>query len=459
VETYDVVVIGAGPGGYVAAIRAAQNGLNVACIEKNPELGGTCLNVGCIPSKSLLQSSELYAHMRDHGADHGINADLKIDFSQMMGRKERVVSTFNQGIKGLFRKNKVTTIAGHAQFIDPHTLQVGDQHVSARHIIIATGSEPTPLPFLPFDEQKIISSTGALALSAVPESLIVVGAGVIGVELGSVYARLGAKVHFIEFMDRICPTLDTQISKEFQKILEKQGLTFDLSTKVTAGEVTDSGVELTVEKEGSAGSLTANIALIAVGRRPFVDGLALDKAQITLNAQKQIPVNPSFQTAQPHIFAIGDVIDGPMLAHKASDEGVAVADLIAGKTPHINYAAIPNVVYTYPEVASVGLTEQEAKEMGLPIKTGLFSLKANSRAGCMGETDGLVKLIAHEATHHLLGMHIIAPHAGELIHEGVMALQTRSTVHTMATASHAHPTLAEAIKEAAHAIFEKPIHI
>lgn len=455
---FDVVVIGSGPGGYVAAIRSAQKGLQTACIDKNPNLGGTCLNIGCIPSKSLLQSSEIYYQMKHHSAPHGIIGEFKLDFAQMMKRKEGVVSQFNGGIAALFKKNKVTFIQGTASFKDSTTLLVNDEEIKAKNIILATGSEPTPLPFLPFDEKRILSSTGALSLDQIPEKLVVIGAGVIGVELGSVYARLGSKVTFVEFLDRICPTLDRSFSLRFQKILEKQNLEFMLSSKVVSAEKKKSEILLAIEDNEGKKTLSATHVLVCVGRRPYTEGLKLEKANIDTSPQGFIPINKRFQTSVPHIFAIGDLVDGPMLAHKASEEGLVVADSIAGVEGHISYFSIPSVIYTHPEVAGVGLTEEEAIDRSIPIKIGEFPLFANSRAGCMGEKDGVVKLIADEKSNQLLGMHIIAPHAGELIHEGVLALEKRATVGEIANSSHAHPTLAEAIKEAALALIGKPIH-
>ncbi|MCB1109633.1 MAG: dihydrolipoyl dehydrogenase [Chlamydiia bacterium] len=455
-DSFDVIVIGSGPGGYVAAIRAAQLGLKTACVEKDKTLGGTCLNVGCIPSKCLLQSSEMYFQLLHEGKTHGIEATPTLNFSQMMKRKSEVVAGFNQGIQGLFKKNRITAIQGLATFKDPHTITVEGKKYTAKNFILATGSEPTPLPFLPFDEEKVLSSTGALALKEVPKKMIVVGAGIIGVELGSVYSRLGTEVHFVEFLDKICPTLDSAISTALQQTLTQQGLTFQLSSKVAGAEVKASGVQLSIE---GGKTLSADKALLSIGRRPYTQGLGLEALQITPDQRGFIPIDRNFRTSHPHIYAIGDIVDGPMLAHKASEEGVAVAELIAGQSPHIEYIAIPSVVYTHPEVGAVGLTEEEAKKMGISIKTGKFPFKANSRARCSGEDVGFVKMIAEAQTGILLGVHILSAHAGELIAEATLALEKRATAADLARTCHAHPTLSEALKEAALALTSKPIHL
>ncbi len=455
-DSFDVVIIGSGPGGYIAAIRAAQLGLKTACVEKEKVLGGTCLNIGCIPSKCLLQSSEIYDQILRVGKTHGIEATPKINFSQMMKRKEEVVSGFNMGIEGLFKKNKVTHIRGTATFKDSYTLSVDGKNYTAKNFILATGSESTPLSFLPFDEERVLSSTGALALKEVPKKMIVIGAGIIGVELGSVYSRLGSEVHFIEFLDKICPTLDDAISKALEQVLTKQGLTFQLSSKVLSAEVAPSEVKLSIE---GGETLSADRVLVSVGRRPYTQGLGLESAQIVPDKRGFIPIDDNFRTSQPHIYAIGDIVDGPMLAHKASEEGYAAAEIIAGQSPYIEYIAIPSVVYTHPEVGAVGLTEAEAKRMGLSIKIGKFPLKANSRARCSGDDFGFVKMIADAKTGVLLGVHIISAHAGELIAEATLALEKRATAADLARTCHAHPTLSESLKEAALALISKPIHI
>jgi dihydrolipoamide dehydrogenase len=439
----------------VAAIRAAQLGLKVACVDKEKELGGTCLNVGCIPSKTLLHATELYWKMIHEAPLLGLKAE-KCSYSllEIMNRKKKVVRAFNEGISALFKKNKIAFFQGNAQFISKTTIQVGSETLEAKSFILATGSAPTPLPFLPFDEKRIVSSTGALSFEKVPEKLLIVGAGVIGVELGSVYSRLGSQVTFIEFLDRICPMLDPALSKELQKTLTAQGMTFHLSTKVTGAETSGKEIVLKTEK----GDFTGDAALVAIGRRPQTAGLGLESVGITPTPQGFIPINSRFQTAIPSIYAIGDIVDGPMLAHKASEEGIAVAEIIAGQNPTVHYLAIPNVIYTYPEVAAVGLTEEEAKKLNLTVKTGQFPFKVNSRAKCTGEEEGFVKVIADSTTDRLLGVHIIGAHASELIAEACLALQNGLTAAQVAHTPHAHPTLSEAMKEAALALHGKAIH-
>jgi dihydrolipoamide dehydrogenase len=458
-KKFDLIVIGSGPGGYVAAIRAAQLGLSVACIDKQKNLGGTCLNIGCIPSKALLHATELYWKMTHEASHLGIQAgSLSYSFSEMMNRKSQIVASFNEGISALFKKNKITFFQGAAKFLTPQTIpqpiQVANETLEASSVIIATGSEPIPLPFLPFDEKSVVSSTGALSLAKVPKRLVIIGAGVIGVELGSVYSRLGSQVTFLEFLDRVCPTLDPSLSKELQKELTAQGMTFHLSTKVTGADLTPREIILRTEK----GNHSADVVLIAVGRRPFTAQLGLESIGITLTPKGAIPINHRFQTALPHIYAIGDVVDGPMLAHKASEEGVAVAEIIAGQNPTVHYLAIPNVVYTYPEVAAVGLTEEEAKKLSITVKTGQFPFKINSRAKCTGEEVGFVKIVADQATDKLLGVHIIGAHASELIAEACLAIQNGLTALQVAESPHAHPTLSEALKEAALALHGRAIH-
>lgn len=456
-DSFDVIVIGSGPGGYVAAIRCAQLGFKTACIEKDKNLGGTCLNVGCIPSKALLHSSELFAslsHMQEQGIQVG---EASYNFSQMMARKQKIVEEFNQGVAYLFKKNNISWIKGEAALESGTSLSVGGKKLTAKYMILATGSEPVALPFLPFNEKTVVSSTGALVLKEAPKKLLVVGAGVIGVELGSVYRRLGSEVIFIEFLDRICPTLDDALSKSFQEILEKQGLKFHLSSKVTAAEIS-SKIKLTMESQGSKSQIEGDVVLVSIGRKPYTRGLNLEKAGIKTNEKGFIPIDGFFRTSQPNIFAIGDIVDGPMLAHKASEEGVAVAEILAGGSPKLEYMAIPTVVYTHPEVAAVGLTEKEAVSFNLKVITGTFPFSINSRAKCTGEKEGFVKVIAEEKTGKLLGVHIIGAHASEMIGEAVLAIEEKLTVEELANTPHAHPTLSEAIKEAALAALKRAIH-
>lgn len=447
---YDVIVIGSGPGGYIAAIRAAQLGLKTACVEKEKSLGGTCLNVGCIPSKALLTSTEYYEWIQKESAKHGVNVSQAIvDFEKMQARKTEVVNGLTGGVASLFKAHKIDRLEGKARFNSPNLIQVGDQVAEAENFIVATGSESIPLPFLPFDKKIVVSSTGALAFSNIPKRLLVVGAGVIGVEIASVYRRLGTEVVLVEMLDRICPTMDGAISKALLGILKKQGLEFHLQTKVTAGKVTGEGVTLTVEENQKSFELQGDHVLVSVGRRPYTEGLGLKEMGVALDKKGFVQINSRFQTSLSHIYAIGDVIEGPMLAHKASEEGVAAAEIIAGHSPHINYLTIPSVIYTHPEVAAVGMTEGEGKEAGLELMLGMCSLRALGRARCMGETEGLIKVIGEKHSGRLIGMHIIAPHASELIGEGVLALTNKMTVEDLANAPHAHPALGEGIKEAA----------
>lgn len=453
-ETFDVIVIGSGPGGYVAAIRCAQLGMKTACVEKGP-LGGTCLNVGCIPSKALLHSSELYYQLSHDMPEHGIEIEkADFNFGKMMKRKQAIVSSFNQGIAALFKKNKITHIQGKGTLKTNTIVSVEEKEYEGKNIIIATGSEPISLPFLPLDEKRVVSSTGALELEQVPPKMVVIGAGVIGVELGSVYNRLGSEVVFLEFLPKICPTIDDEISKAFQKILEKQGMKFHLNSKVTAADIGQEKIILSVGEE----KYEADVVLCSIGRRPFTKDLGLEKAGIQPTDQGFVPINARFQTSAQSIYAIGDVVDGPMLAHKAMEEGIAVAELIAGENPVIDYLAIPNVIYTDPEVAAVGITEQEAKEMKIEIKTGSFPFSINSRAKCTGETEGMVKIIADAKTDILLGIHIVGAHASEIIAEAVLAIEKKITSLDLANTPHAHPTLSEAVKEAALGVHKRPIH-
>jgi dihydrolipoyl dehydrogenase len=462
-EKYDVAIIGAGPGGYVAAIRAAQLGFKTVCIDKRETLGGTCLNVGCIPSKCLLQSTELLAHLKNQGKEHGIDCqNLKIDFQQVTKRKKSVVQSFVEGVSGLFRQHQIIALQGEASFIDPHRLNIkhsnGSQEIEAAYILIATGSEPIALPGLPFDERQILSSTGALNLSTIPKRLIVIGGGVIGVELASVYSRLGSQVKVIEMLDHICPALDKALSQSLLQILKKQGIEFLLSTQVVTAVIQPDEVILTIDQEGKLSNQSADAVLVAVGRRPVTEGLQLEGAGIQPNKRGFIPVDGNFRTTQPHIFAIGDVIEGTMLAHRASVEGVAVVESLKGEHPTVEYLSIPNVIYTDPEVASVGLTEAEAKEAGVDVMIGKSFFRGNSRARCSGEIEGFVKIIGDKRTGRLAGMHIIGPHASELIAEGMLAMQIKATVKDIGEAAQAHPTLSETIKEAALDALGRAIH-
>ncbi len=449
-EKYDLVVIGAGPGGYVAALRAAQLGLKTACVEKHARLGGTCLNVGCIPSKALLQSTEHYAWLLHHSSEHGIAVkDASIDFSKLMLRKDEVVLGLTQGIAGLFKKHGVAHLTGSARFTSAHTIELSNGNVvEAANFILATGSEPIPLPFLSFDEKLVVSSTGALSLPAIPKQMVVVGGGAIGVELASVYNRLGSKVTIIEMLDRICPTMDEAISKALLQALKKQELTFYLGAKVVKADPEKNGIVLTIEQGGKSLSLSADVALVAIGRRPYTQGLGLQEVGIALE-KGFVRIDSDFRTSTPHIYAIGDIVEGPMLAHRASEEGYAAAEIIAGRRPHLNYMAIPNVVYTHPEAATVGLTESEARGMGLQqIVVGASMFRANPRARCAGDAEGMVKVIGAGPHGVLVGMHIVGPQASELINTGVTAIEKRATVRELAVSPTAHPTFAEAIKEA-----------
>ena len=459
---FDVLVIGAGPGGYVAAIRAAQLGLKTACAESRETLGGTCLNVGCIPSKALLHASELFEEAA-HGtlAKWGVKAQgVELDLDVMHGTRREAVQGLTGGIEFLFKKNKVEWLKGLATFESADTVRVADRTVRAKNIVIATGSSVTQLPGVPVDQQRIVDSTGALEFAEVPEHLVVIGGGVIGLELGSVWKRLGARVTVVEFLEQILPGMDAEVRKESNKIFKKQGFELRLSTKVSGAELRDGGVALTVEPAagGTAETLDASHVLVAIGRRPNTEGLGLEKAGLQTNNKGQVEIDHDFRTSVPNIWAIGDVAPGPMLAHKAEDEGIAVAENIAGQTGIVNHDVIPSVVYTMPEIAGVGLTEEQAREHG-EIKVGKFPMMANSRAKTNREPEGFVKVIADAKSDRVLGVWIIASLGGTMIAQAAQAMEFGATSEDIAYTCHAHPTHSEALKEAAMAVTGKPIHI
>ena len=467
-SNFDVVIIGGGPGGYVAAIRAAQLGMSVAVVESRDRLGGTCLNVGCIPSKALLQSSHHY-HMADtEFARHGIIAKVSLDLKTMMGRKEKVVDDLTQGIEFLMKKNKIDYHVGEGQIAGAGQVTVKGpkkgakkQILKTENILIATGSDVAPLPGVAIDEKQIVSSTGALSLKTVPKTLAVIGAGVIGLELGSVWSRLGAEVTVIEFLDHILPGMDGDLSKQMKRTLTKQGITFKLSTKVTGAKGGKGGVTLTAEPfaGGKKEKIKADVVLVAIGRRPYTENLGLKKAGVEMDERGFIPVDEDYQTNVEGIFAIGDVIGGLMLAHKAEDEGVVAAEIMAGQSGHIDYDAIPGIVYTWPEVAGVGKTEEQLKEAGVEYTVGKFPFTANSRARCIDDTDGFVKILADKATDAVLGCHIVGPQAGDLIQEVVVAMELSASAEDIARICHGHPGLSEAVKEAALAAAKRAIHM
>ena len=465
---FDVIVVGGGPGGYVSAIRCAQLGLKTAIVEKYSTFGGTCLNVGCIPSKALLDSSEHYYNASHTFATHGIKLkDLKVDMPQMIARKNEVVEQTTAGITYLFKKNKVTAYQGLGSFIDKNTISIKKadgttEQITAKNVVIATGSKPTELPFIQVDKKRIITSTEALNLTEVPKHLILIGGGVIGLELGSVYARLGAKVTVVEFSDAIIGTMDKTLGAELLKSLKKIGMEFLLSHKVTGAKVSGNKVTVTAnDPSGKSISLDGDYCLVAVGRTAYTEGLGLDKLGITVDERgKKIPVNEHLETTVPGIYAIGDVVRGAMLAHKAEDEGTFVAERIAGQKPHINYNLIPGVVYTWPEVASVGYTEEQLKEKGVQYKSGSFPFKASGRARASMDTDGLVKVLADATTDEILGVHMIGPRVADVIAEAVVAMEFRASAEDIARICHAHPTFTEAFKEAAMAATDnRAIHI
>jgi len=464
---YDVAVIGSGPGGYVAAIRCAQLGMKTAIIEKYSTLGGTCLNVGCIPSKALLDSSHHYDDAIKHFEEHGIeiSGDIKANLEKMIARKQNVVDQNTAGIKYLMDKNNIDVYHGLGSFIDATHINIAksdgkSEPIEAKNTILATGSKPSTLPFITIDKKRVITSTEALNLKEIPKHLVVIGGGVIGLELGQVYRRLGAEVSVIEFMDRIIPTMDASLSKELQKVLKKQGVKFFTSHKVTAVKTTGKEVAIIADdKKGNPVEFKGDYCLVSVGRRPFTDGLGLDKAGVTVSKSGQIKVNDHLQTNVNNIYAIGDVVRGAMLAHKAEEEGVFVAETLAGQKPHINYNLIPGVVYTWPEVAAVGKTEEELKEAGIKYKSGQFSMRALGRSRASGDTDGFVKILADATTDEVLGVHMCGARVADLIAEAVTAMEFRASAEDIARMSHAHPTYAEAVKEAALAATDnRPIH-
>jgi dihydrolipoamide dehydrogenase len=464
--SYDLIVIGSGPGGYVCAIKAAQLGLKVAVVEKRATYGGTCLNIGCIPSKALLHASEMFEEV-GHLDALGIKvAKPKLDLPGMLAHKNTTVKSNVDGVAYLFKKNKIDGHVGTGSIAAPGKVVVTREDGSTttletKAIVIATGSDSAPLPGVEIDEKRIVTSTGALELDKVPSRMIVVGAGVIGLELGSVWRRLGAEVTVVEFLDRILPGMDGEVAKQFQRMLEKQGFAFKLGTKVTAVDTSGKTLKATIEpaKGGAAETIEADVVLVAIGRRPFTEGLGLEAAGVELDERKRVKVDGHYQTNVPGIYAIGDVIAGPMLAHKAEDEGVAVAEILAGQAGHVNYDAIPGVVYTSPEVATVGKTEEELKAAGIAYKVGKFPFSANGRARAMLATDGFVKILADANTDRLLGAHIVGKGAGEMIHEAVVLMEFAGSAEDLGRSTHAHPTMSESIKEAALAAWFKPIHM
>jgi dihydrolipoamide dehydrogenase len=461
-DRFDLAVIGAGPGGYVAAIRAAQLGLKVACIEKSRTLGGTCLNIGCIPSKALLDSSELY-HLAANRFDvHGIKVGgVELDLPTMLKRKDGIVKSLTDGVAFLFKKNNIARFQGIAKLLGKGKVQVTSDKVvelDAGAMVLATGSEPTPLPFLPFDGKQIVSSTESLAFERVPQNLVVIGGGYIGLEIGSVWARLGAKVTVLEFLPRLLPLNDAEVAKTLERSLKKQGLDIHLETKVTGATKQTNRVTVQAVQDGKTVEFQGEKVLVCVGRRPYSDGLGLKEIGVQVDEKsRRVVVNERFETSVPGVFAIGDLIRGPMLAHKASEEGIAVAELIAGKAGHVNYATIPSVIYTHPEVAAVGLTEDQVKEAGTKYKVGKFNIGVTGRAKCLDETEGFVKIIADANTDRILGMHVIGARASDLIAEGVLAMEFFASAEDVARTCHAHPTLSEAVGEAARAAWAKAI--
>ena len=461
-EKFDVTVIGGGPAGYVCAIRLSQLGLKTACVESRGSLGGTCLNIGCIPSKSLLNMSESF-HRAKNFSDIGIETgEIKLNLEKMMSNKDSSVATLTKGVEFLFKKNKVTYIKGVGSFNGKNEILVKNDKseltIKTDKTIISTGSEPLSLPGIDFDERKILSSTGALNISKLPKKMVVVGGGYIGLEMGSVWSRLGTEVHVIEYLDHITPGLDKEVSNEFMKILKKQNIKFELNTKVEKITKSDEGVVIETSSKDSKNKIEADVVLISVGRKPYTDKLNLEKIGVNLDKKGKIIVNKNFETNVENVYAIGDVIDGPMLAHKAEEEGIAVAELIAGQSGHVNYDIIPGVIYTSPEVAYVGKNEEELKEEKINFKVGKFPFMANSRAKAINEPEGFVKILAESATDRVLGVHIIGPHAGEMIAEMSVAMEFGASSEDIARTCHAHPTFSEAIKEAALSVDKRQIH-
>ena len=461
-EKFDVTVIGGGPAGYVCAIRLSQLGLKTACVESRGSLGGTCLNIGCIPSKSLLNMSESF-HRAKNFSDIGIETgEIKLNLEKMMSNKDSSVATLTKGVEFLFKKNKVTYIKGVGSFNGKNEILVKNDKseltIKTDKTIISTGSEPLSLPGINFDERKILSSTGALNISKLPKKMVVVGGGYIGLEMGSVWSRLGTEVHVIEYLDHITPGLDKEVSNEFMKILKKQNIKFELNTKVEKIAKSDQGVVIETSSKDSKNKIEADVVLISVGRKPYTDKLNLEKIGVNLDKKGKIIVNKNFETNVENVYAIGDVIDGPMLAHKAEEEGIAVAELIAGQSGHVNYDIIPGVIYTSPEVAYVGKNEEELKEEKINFKVGKFPFMANSRAKAINEPEGFVKILAESATDRVLGVHIIGPHAGEMIAEMSVAMEFGASSEDIARTCHAHPTFSEAIKEAALSVDKRQIH-
>ena len=465
-QQYDLVVIGGGPGGYVASIRAAQLGMKVACVEKYGTLGGTCLNVGCIPSKALLHNSHLYAETEHEFKDKGIEVTgLKVNVKQLLAHKDKIVDELTKGVEFLLKKNKIDYIKGAGAIEAAGSVKVTsgkkNDTLATKNILIATGSESAPLPGVDVDEKQIVTSTGALTLSKVPKHMVVIGGGVIGLELGSVWRRLGAKLTVVEFLDRITPEMDREVSKQFQRILEKQGMEFNLSSKVTGAKKTKAGITLTFEpaEGGDAQALKCDVVLLSIGRRPYTEGLGLEQVGVATDNRGFITVDDHYQTNVAGIYAIGDCTPGPMLAHKAEDEGMVCVEQLAGQAGHVDYDAIPGIVYTWPEVATVGKTEEQLKEAGVEYKVGKFPFSANSRARCNDATDGLVKIIADAKTDRVLGCHIIGPDAGSLIHEIVTIMEFGGSAEDVARTCHGHPTYNEAVKEAALAVDGRAIHM